>query len=140
MTDNTEPDLELSGDAASKALSDAFVKLRGGQPGGGKTASQEEESKPLTAQRKRAEAVLQGFGIGPQYKLSYVEAVNAMQIFARNEGRDGALLLAALDNWVTHAQACVFGPDECVDCRDLFDKKALAYEVWKFGGKRGATR
>lgn len=41
--------------------------------------------KPLTAQRKRAETVLQSFGIGPKYRLTYVEAVNAMQIFARQE-------------------------------------------------------
>lgn len=51
--------------------------------------SETAESKPLTAQRHRAEAVLQSFGIGPRYKLTYVEAVNAMQIFARDEAKAG---------------------------------------------------
>lgn len=52
----------------------------------------------------------------------------------------GDLLLAAFDAWASHAQLCAFGPDECPDCRELFAKKALAYEVWKFRTHEAATQ
>lgn len=44
MADTPEPERELDGDAASKAISQAFEKLHGGQRGGGKTAAQEAEA------------------------------------------------------------------------------------------------
>jgi hypothetical protein len=54
------------------------------------------EAKPLTAQRQRAEALLQSFGIGSRYSITYAEAVNAMQLFARSEARASDDLAAEL--------------------------------------------
>lgn len=51
--------------------------------------------KPLRAQRNRAEDLLRSFGIGPNYRLTYTEALNAMTLFVLNESR--LRLAASLD-------------------------------------------
>lgn len=72
------------------------------------------EEKPLTAQRRRAEALLQSFSIGPTYKLSYAEAVNAMQLFARSEVRQQHQVVTEMRGVIAQYRAHVRSPSVSV--------------------------